>query len=405
MLCLFSAVVWLAGLLLMPETYAPVILRRRAARLSKLTGKAYVSVLEKRSGPKPTLARALGTALSRPWVFLVREPIVTCITIYMAIVYGTLYMMFGAFPIVFQEGRGWSEGIGGLAFVGVAVGFLLALGLIIPDNGRFARADEKARKAGQPGAAPEVRLPPSLIGSALLPIGLFWFAWTNGPNIHWIVPIIASAPFGAGMILVFLSCLNYLIDSYTVYAASVLAANSILRSLFGAVFPLFTTQMYQNLGIHWASSVPAFLALACVPFPFLFYKYGAGIRRRCKYSSQAMAIMERIRASEHVNDEGKEDDSSDAKEMEAKSDEKDIESGDLREESKLGRDKSGEPAAAAGLTPTKSRTDGASLKPQRSRGAASHVSVDADADRPECRAPTPDGTDVERVRTHQSIPY
>ena len=68
-----------------------------------------------------------------------------------------------------------------------------------------------------------------------------------------------------------------LLDSYTIYAASVLAANSILRSLFGAAFPLFTTQMYDALGIHWPSSVPAFLALACTLFPFLFYKYGESI--------------------------------------------------------------------------------------------------------------------------------
>jgi len=89
------------------------------------------------------------------------------------------------------------------------------------------------------------------------------------------------------MVLVFLSIMNYLIDAYTIYAASVLAANSVLRSLFGAAFPLFTTYMYNNLGIHWASSIPAFLALACVPFPFLFYKYGPAIRRRCKFAAEA----------------------------------------------------------------------------------------------------------------------
>ena len=86
-----------------------------------------------------------------------------------------------------------------------------------------------------------------------------------------------------------------LIDAYTIFAASVLAANGIIRSLFGAAFPLFTKQMYANLGIHWASSVPAFLALACLPFPFLFYKYGAAIRKKCKYAAQADAFMERIR--------------------------------------------------------------------------------------------------------------
>lgn len=78
--------------------------------------------------------------------------------------------------------------------------------------------------------------------------------------------IVAGIPFGFGMVLVFLGVMNYLIDAYTIFAASVLAANAVLRSLFGFAFPLFTTQMYQNLGLHWAGSVPGFLALICVPF-------------------------------------------------------------------------------------------------------------------------------------------
>jgi len=97
------------------------------------------------------------------------------------------------------------------------------------------------------------------------------------------------------MVLVFLGVMNYLIDAYTIFAASVLAANSVLRSLFGAAFPLFTTQMYNRLGIHWASSIPAFLALACLPFPFLFYRYGGPIRKRCKYASEADLFMKKMR--------------------------------------------------------------------------------------------------------------
>lgn len=64
----------------------------------------------------------------------------------------------------------------------------------------------------------------------------------------------------------------------------------------GVLSPLFTTKMYQSLGIHWASSVPAFLALACLPFPFLFHHYGAAIRKRCFYSARAMRIMEQVQA-------------------------------------------------------------------------------------------------------------
>jgi hypothetical protein len=98
------------------------------------------------------------------------------------------------------------------------------------------------------------------------------------------------------MVLVFLGTINYLVDANTIFAASTLAANSVLRSCFGAAIPLFTTYMYRNLGIQWASSIPAFLALLCVPFPFLFYRYGTSIRVRCKFASESDAFMRKVQS-------------------------------------------------------------------------------------------------------------
>ncbi|OJD35687.1 mfs multidrug transporter [Diplodia corticola] len=306
-MAVFTGVLWLVCGLIVPETYSPVLLRKRAAKLSKITGKVYLSRADAEQG-KVTIGEAFKTALSRPWILLFQEPIVLLLSIYMAIIYGTLYMLFGAFPIVYQQGRGWSSGVGGLAFLGVAVGMIVAVIYSIWDNKRYVKVMQNSPSGFAP---PEARLPPALLGSVAMPIGLFWFAWTNSPSVHWIVSIAAGAPFGFGMVLVFLSIMNYLIDAYLIFAASVLAANAVLRSLFGAAFPLFTTYMYADLGIHWASSIPAFLALACVPFPFLFYKYGPAIRSRCKYAAQAAAFLEKLKgqavAEEQADEE--EDDS------------------------------------------------------------------------------------------------
>ena len=122
---------------------------------------------------------------------------------------------------------------------------------------------------------------------------------SSDPHVHWIAPILAGVPFGMGMLLVFTrsvprllrcsvatlsrlltfrflfsnSIIGYLIDCYLMYAASALAANAIMRSILGAVFPLFSTYMYKNLGNAWASTLVGFLALACVPMPFVFYYY------------------------------------------------------------------------------------------------------------------------------------
>lgn len=285
-LATFAGIIWAVEGLVIPETYGPVLLRKRAALLSKLTGKVYISKID-HERPKVTNKEAFSTALGRPWILLCSEPIVLLLSIYMAIVYGTLYLMFGAFPIIYQEQRGWSQGVASLPFLSVLTGMMLALIYNIWDNQRYKRIHVKCHGF----APPEARLPPSMIGGIAVPIGLFWFAWTNQASLHWSVSVIASAPFGFGMVLVFLSIMSYLIDSYTIFAASALAANSIIRSCFGAVFPLFTTYMYHNLGIHWASCVPAFLALACVPFPFLLYRYGPGIRRRCKFAAEADDFM------------------------------------------------------------------------------------------------------------------
>ncbi|KIH92917.1 hypothetical protein SPBR_02514 [Sporothrix brasiliensis 5110] len=320
LMAIFTGVMTIMGGLVVPETYAPVLLRKRAAALSKHTGKVYVSKLDMHhrvAGAKgPSMAAQFRTALSRPWILLFREPIVFVLSIYMAIIYGTMYMMFAAFPIIFQQGRGWSAGIGGLAFLGIAVGMSTGVSYAMFDNRSYAR---KVAASPDGMAPPEARLPAGAIGSILLPIGLFWFAWTNAAPVHWVVPIVGSGFFAAGIVLVFLSLINYLIDSYVIFAASVLAASTVIRSLFGAAFPLFTTYMYKNLGVHWASSIPAFLALACVPFPFLFLRYGKAIRMRCKYAAEAAEVLQRMRAdqiqqqqnpsgAEEVNDAIDEDD-------------------------------------------------------------------------------------------------
>ena len=290
-IAIFTGVLWIGGMILVPETYAPVLLKSRAAKLSSMTGKVYVSKMEHDKG-KQRLMAIYKTALCRPWVLLLQEPIVLLLSIYTALVYGTLYLTFAAFPIVYQNARHWSQGGGGLAFIGVAVGMVLGIMLTVYDNQRYNRAAAKHGGA----APPEERLPPTMVGAVVLPVGLFVFAWTNYPRIHWIISLIFSGALGFGNVMLFLSVSNYLIDTYTIYAASVLAANAVLRSLFGAAFPLFTTYMYQNLGIHWASCIPAFLALGCAPLPFLFYKFGAAIRRRCKYSADAARVMEQLRA-------------------------------------------------------------------------------------------------------------
>jgi MFS family permease len=289
LLAICAGLVWIIVTISVPETYAPLLLRKRAARLSRDTGKCYQSKFDI-GKPPVAWTKRLKTTFSRPWVLLLREPIVLLFTFYASVIYGTLYMLFAAFPVVYEQGRGWNPGVGGLPFLGVMVGMLVGVAYAIADNRRYIRTQERHNGF----APPEARLAPSMVSAVTIPVGLFWFAWTNSPSIHWMASVAAMVPFGFGLVLIYLGIVNYLVDSYTIYAASVIAAMSILRYSFGGIFPLFTTYMYQGLGIHWASSIPAFLSLACMPLPFIFFKYGAAIRKRCKYAAISAKHLQEI---------------------------------------------------------------------------------------------------------------
>lgn len=231
-MAIFTGILWIIGSLVIPETYPPVLQRRRAQKLSKMTGKVYKSKGDADSGPTSAL-HVFKTSLSRPWVLLFREPIVLLLSIYLAIEYGTLYMLFSAYPIVYQMSRGWSQGVGGLPFLGVLVGMLGAITYNIIDQvKRYMPLNEKHKGF----APPESRLPPTMVGGVAATIGLFWwvattsesfrphadscprFAWTDYPSYPFMASIAGGAPFGFGMVLIFLGVFNYLIDGYVSHA-------------------------------------------------------------------------------------------------------------------------------------------------------------------------------------------
>jgi hypothetical protein len=127
---------------------------------------------------------------------LVREPILVLVSLYLALVYGILYLFFEAYPISFQQGRGWNSGVGALPFIGILIGVILAgITITIVTKTRFAR---KFKEHGR--VIPEERLPPMILGAFILPIGLFWFAWTSSPEITWVPQVIAGIPIGWGML-------------------------------------------------------------------------------------------------------------------------------------------------------------------------------------------------------------
>ena len=269
------------AVIVVPESSHGRILQNRAKKLRYETKNWAIHA--KADESRVDANRIITTYLVRPFKMIILEPILLLVSIYMALIYGILYLFFEAIPISFEEERGWNEGVGALPFLAIMIGILLGvLSIAYQTKTRFAR---KLKENGR--VVPEERLPPMIIGSFLLPIGLFWFGWTSSPHITWVPQVISCIFSGAGIVMIFLQGLNYIIDVYMWHANSALAANALLRSAAGAGFPLFATAMYHNLGVAWATSLLGFLCVAMIPAPLVFFFYGAKIRKLSKYSPSA----------------------------------------------------------------------------------------------------------------------
>ena len=280
---ILAGFIWIVITFTVPETYAPTILARRAKRLNKnaaKSGEKKVRYVTEQDLDLLPFATRMKNFLLRPFQLLFTELIVFLISIYMSVLYGLLYMFFVAYPIVYKEGKGWSAGKTGLMFLPLAAGVIVAALCAPLVNRHYLKMAMK--HGGNP--PPEVRLYPMMLSCWLIPIGLFIFAWTSYPRLSWAGPAFSGLPVGFGFIFLYNSANNYMVDSYQHQAASALAAKTCIRSFWGASTVLFTSQMYARLGYQWASSLLAFLALACCGIPYLFFYYGAKIRSRSKYA-------------------------------------------------------------------------------------------------------------------------
>ena len=202
------------------------------------------------------------------------------LTIYMSLVYGILYLTFEAYPISFELDRGWSPGLASLPFISLFIGVVIACISI----GVFSKTWYAKRLIRTKTLNPEDRLPTMIAGSIILPIGLLWFAWTSHASTIWVPQVIAGIFIGLGIILIFMSGVVYMVDVYLLNANSAIAINTFLRSLVAAGFPLFATYMYEGLGVDWATSVLAFVCIALIPFPLVFWFYGKKIRSWSTYA-------------------------------------------------------------------------------------------------------------------------
>ncbi|CAE7027749.1 hypothetical protein P3342_006039 [Pyrenophora teres f. teres] len=284
----FTVVLVLTPAPFFAESFKPVLLRQRAKQRNLPVPRLPT---EGMSWPKVLHTYATKT-LTRPMHMLLTEPIVATFNTYSAFNFGVLYAFFAAFPYVFEKEYGFDSISTGLTFLGLGVGVLVAsVGILCFTKLYYIPRVHKAVTEEQPPPPfatsklnPEKRLPLAMAGGPILTTGLFLFGWSAAYRVHWIVPTIAEALFGLGNMLVFMTCMMYITDTYgPLYSASAMASNAILRYLLGAFFPLFAVQMFQHLGTQWACTLLGYLSVLGACIPFVLVKYGEALRSRSGY--------------------------------------------------------------------------------------------------------------------------
>lgn len=279
-------IVWMASpallflLTLMPETSGPNILLNRAKRLRKLTGDNRLqsqSEIDQRAISTGEMVKA---TLIRPIEIMMKDPAIFFVNVYTGYFYGVFYTFFEVFPLVFPVFYGMNLGETGITFlacfIGVTIGLLGYFAYLyfymVPDNLKNGLREQ------------ERRLVPAIIGSFLLPIGLFIFAWTARSSIHWIVPLIGLGIFVIGHFWVMQSLFIYIPFSYPKYAASLFAGNSIWRSGVACGSVIFARPLFINLGVAWGTTLLACLSVAGIFGTIGIYVFGKKLRAKSKFA-------------------------------------------------------------------------------------------------------------------------
>ncbi|KAF4999679.1 hypothetical protein FDECE_11433 [Fusarium decemcellulare] len=264
----------------MRESYAPVLLQRKAKHLRKTTGNTDFKC-ELNTGS----IESVKLAAVRPWKFLFATPIVICIAIYVGASNGILSLLIATFSFVYSDQYNFDEGEAGLSFLPAGLGMMAGV-LTFGHLSDFLVRRWKRKQ--EPGSTykPEIKLTPWLVvpTGLALPIGLITYGWAAEKQLHWIVPMIGVFVFSMGTLGTTNTLHNYLVDAYPKHASTGSASTTVVRSLGGALVPLSGLSLYERLGYGWGNSLLGFLSLMLILIPLILYYFGATFRGESRSS-------------------------------------------------------------------------------------------------------------------------
>ncbi|KAK6859560.1 hypothetical protein PG995_003196 [Apiospora arundinis] len=280
---IFQAVMVAVSFVSFWETYAPVLLERRAARLRRETGDGRYYTTIGRRDAKKNLGRVISRAVSRPLRLLLFHPIIQLLGVISAFHYGLLYIVLSTFSDLWVKQYGQSVEMSGLHYIACALGEIAAA--VVGGRLMDYMYHYMQRRLGRAEHTPELRVPLSYPGTIIGPLALFLYGWAAQYHLHWAV-------VDAGVFLaLFGSQIRgmpdqaYLMDAYPEHTTSALAATQFLKSLTAFLFPLFAPAMYDAVGYGWGNSLLAFVALGFgIPAPLILWRYGKKLREKASSS-------------------------------------------------------------------------------------------------------------------------
>lgn len=260
------------------ETYAPLILRRKAETLRKETNDsryhAEIEILE--SGQSATYK--LQRSLSRPLRLLAFHPIIQIQALLSGINYGLLYLSLSSFSTLFVNQYGQSLSISGLHYIALCTGSIIGSQIVGPLMD-YVYKTLTARAGNNP--SPELRVPLLLPSVFFTPIGLLLYGWAARYHLFWLVVDVGACLLSLGMQVFDTSLSAYVMDSYPEHVSSASAATQVFRSLLAFAFPLFADKMYHTIGYGWGNTLLAFLSFfIALPTTGILWNFGASLRQR-----------------------------------------------------------------------------------------------------------------------------
>ncbi|KAI0023345.1 major facilitator superfamily transporter [Xylariomycetidae sp. FL0641] len=268
---------------LMPETYAPLLLRWKARHFRELTGddrfRAEHEIVD------ATLLSRLRVSMTRPF-YMLTEPIIIAMTLYLSVVYIVLFTFLVGFPYVFEYTYGISQGLSNIIFVSMFIGTEATFALVPLVYHITVKQLKRAEAKGEGRQFnPEIRLWYAMLGSAVsIPISLFWMGWTDYASISIWSPILAVALFGYGVMGIFICAYMYIIDSYETYSASALTFVALVRYVVAGGMTVVGIPFYENMGTHYTLTILGAISCVLVPIPYVLYRWGYHLRKRSKYA-------------------------------------------------------------------------------------------------------------------------